>query len=189
MTNKMVDLFLSKAIFNKYNSTIQFYRYSKCLSRLNTNVKICICEKYRNLVVSCIPYISNGTHTDGPGMYGAIGINLCANDELNRNTHQHLHGYWIIKLWWNFLEFVLFSKDLSWIKTEHWKCPSIAMHFPLFHTGEVIAWKNEMTLSNSAWRQNPDSKVHGANMGPTWVLSAPDGPHVGPMNLAIRVGL
>ena len=32
----------------------------------------------------------------------------------------------------------------------------------------------------------PDSKVHGANMGPTWVLSAPDGLHVGPMNLAIR---
>ena len=31
----------------------------------------------------------------------------------------------------------------------------------------------------------PDSKVNGANMGPTWVLSAPDGPHVGPMNLAI----
>ena len=33
---------------------------------------------------------------------------------------------------------------------------------------------------------NSDSKVHGANMGPTWVLSAPDGPHVGPMNLVIR---
>ena len=33
---------------------------------------------------------------------------------------------------------------------------------------------------------NPDNKVHGANMGPTWVLSAPDGPHVGPMNLTIR---
>ena len=31
----------------------------------------------------------------------------------------------------------------------------------------------------------PDSKFHGANLGPTWVLSAPDGPHVGPMNLAI----
>ena len=29
---------------------------------------------------------------------------------------------------------------------------------------------------------------HGANMGPTWVLSAPDGPHVGPMNFAIRDG-
>ena len=31
----------------------------------------------------------------------------------------------------------------------------------------------------------PDSKVHGANMGQTWVLSDPDGPRVGPMNLAI----
>ena len=33
----------------------------------------------------------------------------------------------------------------------------------------------------------PNSKVHGANMGPTWVLSAPDGPNVGPMNLTTVV--
>ena len=33
----------------------------------------------------------------------------------------------------------------------------------------------------------PESKVHRDNMGPTWVLSAPYGPHVGPMNLAIKV--
>ena len=33
----------------------------------------------------------------------------------------------------------------------------------------------------------PDSKVHGAYMGPTWVLSAPGGPHVGPTILAIWV--
>ena len=32
----------------------------------------------------------------------------------------------------------------------------------------------------------PDSKIHGTNMGPTWVLSAPDAPHIGPVNLAIR---
>ena len=38
----------------------------------------------------------------------------------------------------------------------------------------------------SGTNEDPDSKVHGANMGPTWVLSAPDGPHVGPKNLAIR---
>ena len=31
----------------------------------------------------------------------------------------------------------------------------------------------------------PDSKIHGANMGPTWVLLAPDGPYAGPMNQAI----
>ena len=33
----------------------------------------------------------------------------------------------------------------------------------------------------------PGSKVHGANMGPTWVLWASDGPPVGPMNLVISV--
>ena len=32
----------------------------------------------------------------------------------------------------------------------------------------------------------PDGKVRVANMGPTWVLAAPGGPHVGPMNLAIQ---
>ena len=32
-----------------------------------------------------------------------------------------------------------------------------------------------------------ESKVHGANMGPSWVLPPPDGPHLGLMNLAIRV--
>ena len=37
--------------------------------------------------------------------------------------------------------------------------------------------------------QYPDSTVHGANMWPTWVLSVPDGPNVGPRNLAIRVSI
>ena len=36
-------------------------------------------------------------------------------------------------------------------------------------------------------KRYPDSKVHVANRGPTWVLSAPCGPHVGPMNFVIRV--
>ena len=31
-----------------------------------------------------------------------------------------------------------------------------------------------------SFTSHPDSKVHGANMGPTWVLSAPDGPHLAP---------
>ena len=42
------------------------------------------------------------------------------------------------------------------------------------------------TKKNLYMHTIPDNKVHGANMGPTWVLAAPDGPHVGPMNLAIR---
>ena len=32
---------------------------------------------------------------------------------------------------------------------------------------------------------NPDSKVHGANMGPIWGRQDPGGPHVGPMKLVI----
>ena len=36
---------------------------------------------------------------------------------------------------------------------------------------------------------SPDSKVHGANMGPIWGHQDPDGPHAGPMNFAILVFL
>ena len=32
---------------------------------------------------------------------------------------------------------------------------------------------------------NPDSKVHGGNMGPIWDRQDPGGAHVGPLNLAI----
>ena len=31
--------------------------------------------------------------------------------------------------------------------------------------------------------------THVANMGPTWVLSSPGGPHAGPMKLVIRGGI
>ena len=33
----------------------------------------------------------------------------------------------------------------------------------------------------------PDNKVHGADMGPIWGRQQPGGPHVGPMDFAIRV--
>ena len=55
---------------------------------------------------------------------------------------------------------------------------------------EALAWQqmSEVGPFNDQFMQHttPDSKVHGANMGPTWVLSAPNGPHVGPTSLAIR---
>ena len=35
----------------------------------------------------------------------------------------------------------------------------------------------------------PDSKVHGANMGPIWGRQDPGGPHAGPMNFVIWVGM
>ena len=44
---------------------------------------------------------------------------------------------------------------------------------------------HQMPFGNLGNRKNiPDSNVYVANLGPTWVLSAPDGPHVGPMNLS-----
>ena len=36
------------------------------------------------------------------------------------------------------------------------------------------------------WLDCPDSKVHGANMGPIWGRQDPGAPHVGLMNFAIR---
>ena len=57
----------------------------------------------------------------------------------------------------------------------------------------IITWESDQMratpkiVSDRAVSVYPDSKVHGANMGPTWVLSAPDGLHVGPMNHAFRV--
>ena len=49
-----------------------------------------------------------------------------------------------------------------------------------------VYYPDTKPFSNWLWAF-PDNKVHGANMWPTWVLSAPNGPHVGPMNLAIRI--
>ena len=43
-------------------------------------------------------------------------------------------------------------------------------------------------MQNSTRMLFPDSKVHGANMGPIWGRQDPGGPHVGPMNFAIWVG-
>ena len=49
------------------------------------------------------------------------------------------------------------------------------------HYQQLLYWPSKLTL----WF--PDSKVHGANMGPIWVLSAQDGPHAGPIIFAIWV--
>ena len=52
---------------------------------------------------------------------------------------------------------------------------------------ELPAWKYKTRAVSSfgIFEQFPDSKVHGANMGPIWGRQDPGGPHVGPMNFAI----
>ena len=54
----------------------------------------------------------------------------------------------------------------------------------------MLHWHSICTFLILSWVYSqlfnvPDNNVHGANMGPTWILSAPDGPHVGPINRAI----
>ena len=55
-------------------------------------------------------------------------------------------------------------ESVGWISIPHRherRCSLRSIfHLPLHNNGMV-----------------PDSKVHGDNMGPTWVLSVPDGPH------------
>ena len=47
-------------------------------------------------------------------------------------------------------------------------------------TMQLTAAENDRPSANI-----PDSKVHGAYMGPTWGRQDPGGPHVGPIILAI----
>ena len=49
-------------------------------------------------------------------------------------------------------------------------------------------WSYDMDEWSYRTDNHPDSKVHGANMGPIWGRQDPDGPHVGPMNFVIRDG-
>ena len=52
---------------------------------------------------------------------------------------------------------------------------------------KIFVIDTQLLVHGVSFASYPDSKVHGAIMGPTWVLSAPDGPHDGPMNIAIWV--
>ena len=74
-------------------------------------------------------------------------------------------------------------------------CITLRHGLPSLPQDHIWVWRRSISiywrLPLEVWRviseMYPDNKVHGAHMGPTWVLSAPGGPHVGPMNLAIRV--
>ena len=50
--------------------------------------------------------------------------------------------------------------------------------------GLSMCWCYLYTIAHNIY---PDSKIHGANMGPIWGRQDPGGPHAGPMNPAIWV--
>ena len=53
---------------------------------------------------------------------------------------------------------------------------------------DFVAYKTQCFTAgrySNCVRSAPDSKIHGAKIGPIWGRQDPGGPHVGPMNLAI----
>ena len=55
------------------------------------------------------------------------------------------------------------------------------IHSPIFGNFHC----NIIGINKATCHHIPDSKVHGANMGPTWGRQDPGGPHVGLMNFAV----
>ena len=81
------------------------------------------------------------------------------------------------------------SSQPEYFQEPHWKSFGLPVIFRVNRQiciSIVDLWSQYPSPGWYMQLHTPDSKVHGANMGPTWVLSAPDGPLVGPMNLAIR---
>ena len=81
-----------------------------------------------------------------------------------------------VHLWW-------------WVFFVSWSDNFIISSCLLVYLGKECMAKASFDISYLSFRIGnniPDSKAHWANMGSTWVLSAPDGPHVGTKNLAFR---
>ena len=78
---------------------------------------------------------------------------------------------------------------LNTIKISYRSYPCIGLPFRLVDDQVIFrsAYNSHCIKVNSVLGNYPDSKDHGANMGSIWVLSAPGGPHIGPMDLAIWV--
>ena len=98
---------------------------------------------------------------------------------------------WIlIKISLKFVPSDPLNNILALVEILAWCQPDDKPLFEPMMTYVIEAYMHRLaSMSWLAWWvvfTHPDSKVHGANMGLTRVLSAPDGPHVGPMNLAIR---
>ena len=111
--------------------------------------------------------------------------NLCANFEVapGRANKRIRYASLTMSLHW-------FRLWLGAAYTTH-HCLNKWLHKPTMYV--CVTWPSNV----DTWRprqngrhlpDDPDSKVHGVHLGPTRVLSAPDGPHVGLMNLAIIRG-
>ena len=70
--------------------------------------------------------------------------------------------------------FIMIDFQILWIYFVIFRCHFIMVLINDFYKFALIVFK-----------YTPDSKVHGANLGPIWGWQNPGGPHVGPVNIAI----
>ena len=85
---------------------------------------------------------------------------------------------WAVNWFQNVVHFILYAAEYAYVTNVF---HDICQQFQLCIVG---VWLPVAPFSNI-----PNSKVHGANMGPIWGRQDPGGPHVCPMNFAIWDGL
>ena len=103
---------------------------------------------------------------------------------LNKWLNKPLSCWWFELSWWSCNITVMDIHIMSVKYMLLWYLPNVWLGL-ISRTTSWISWPRNFVMQWEEMLRYPDSKVHGANMGPTWVLSAPDGPHIGPMNFAI----
>ena len=124
-------------------------------------------------------------------------ITLCDIDHAPISSTIYIILYKVLAEWVlvmvqaHFVYFIEYSSN-----NKHWDLWAgqyFSSRWPLvtFKYYTRIALLNVISIQMPCWwgKGSQIKKIHGANMGPTWVLSAPYGPHVSPMNHAIRGGL
>ena len=86
-----------------------------------------------------------------------------------------------------FLESNIFV-TLSFCISTHRSVTAVSpkMEKTIRHIANVSYW---WRIYDNTGHDYPDSKVHGANIGPMWGRQDPGGPHVGPVNFALWVQL
>ena len=103
---------------------------------------------------------------------------------INAYQHFYLKGPNFQEIWKSLKIFTFKKSAITFAQGCITLCMTLYSHFidlPTHNVLDLLQWsRSPLTLSTLI------ARFMGTNMGPTWVLSAPDWPHVDRMNLAIR---